>query len=103
MKKKAPSSRRLRVRTIPTRKPQASRRPLPHARSTSTATAWKRQPQATEARGADTCQIAGHFPLVLRSRLKHLEATTGRTLQALLGEAIDDVLLKYAKEKRSSR
>lgn len=49
------------------------------------------------------CQIAGHFPRALRRQLKHLEASTGRTLQDLLGEAIHDFLAKKATAKRSGR
>ncbi len=57
-----------------------------------------RQPKKTGAR-AGTRQIAGHFPDATLKALKHLMAEEGMTLQALLDEAIDDLLVKKGRAK----
>jgi hypothetical protein len=57
-----------------------------------------RQPKKTGAR-AGTRQIAGHFPDATLRALKHLMAEEDTTLQALLDEAIDDLLVKKGRSK----
>lgn len=46
-----------------------------------------------------TRQIAGHFPEATLRALKHVIAEEGTTLQALLEEAIDDLLVKKGRSK----
>ncbi len=41
--------------------------------------------------------VGAHFTPELRRGLKFLEAETGKSLKALLGEAIDDLCVKYGK------
>lgn len=48
---------------------------------------------------AGTRQIAGHFPEATLRALKHLMAEEGTTLQALLDEAIADLLVKKGRSK----
>lgn len=48
-------------------------------------------------RGTATVLIAAHYPREVRATLKHIEADTGRTLRQLLGEAINDLAVKYGK------
>ena len=55
-------------------------------------------PNKTGAR-AGTRQIAGHFPDATLRALKHLMAEEDTTLQALLDEAIDDLLVKKGRSK----
>ena len=57
-----------------------------------------RQPKKTGAR-AGTRQIAGHFPDATLRALKHVMAEEDTTLQALLDEAIDDLLVKKGRSK----
>ena len=57
-----------------------------------------RRPKKTGAR-AGTRQIAGHFPDATLRALKHLMAEEDTTLQALLDEAIDDLLVKKGRSK----
>ena len=57
-----------------------------------------RHPKKTGAR-AGTRQIAGHFPDATLRALKHLMAEEDTTLQALLDEAIDDLLVKKGRSK----
>ena len=57
-----------------------------------------RKPAKTGAR-AGTRQIAGHFPDATLKALKHLMAEEDTTLQALLDEAIDDLLVKKGRTK----
>jgi hypothetical protein len=57
-----------------------------------------RKPHKTGAR-ANTRQIAGHFPDATLRALKHLMAEEDTTLQALLDEAIDDLLVKKGRTK----
>jgi hypothetical protein len=40
-------------------------------------------------------QIQGYFPATTRRRLKMLAATSGRTMEELLGEALDDLFGKH--------
>jgi hypothetical protein len=68
---------------------QQNRRPTP---------ARDRKPAKTGAR-AGTRQIAGHFPDATLKALKHLMAEEDTTLQALLDEAIDDLLVKKGRTK----
>lgn len=62
----------------------------------------RRVTKKTGAR-AGTRQIAGHFPEATLRALKHLMAEEGVTLQALLDEAIDDLLVKKGKAKLARR
>lgn len=48
---------------------------------------------------AGTRQIAGHFPDATLKALKHVMAEEDTTLQALLDEAIDDLLVKKGRSK----
>ena len=48
---------------------------------------------------AGTRQIAGHFPDTTLKALKYLMAEEDTTLQALLDEAIDDLLVKKGRTK----
>ncbi len=48
---------------------------------------------------AGTRQIAGHFPDATLKALKHLMAEEDTTLQALLDEALDDLLVKKGRTK----
>jgi hypothetical protein len=61
-----------------------------------------RQPKKTGAR-AGTRQIAGHFPDATLRALKHVMAEEDTTLQALLDEAIDDLLVKKGRAKLRHR
>lgn len=103
MKQRAKPSRGKPSGPRPAQERRPPHRSLLRTPTGSTGAAARRAAPANDARGIDTCQIAGHFPIALRGRLKHLEAATGRSLQDLLGEAIADVLAKYAKAKRSRR
>ena len=40
-------------------------------------------------------QIQGYFPVATRRRLKLLAVTSGRTMEELLAEALDDLFVKY--------
>ena len=40
-------------------------------------------------------QIQGYFPAPTRRRLKMLAVTSGRTMEELLGEALDDLFAKH--------
>lgn len=44
-----------------------------------------------------TVLVGGHFPPTVRRTLKLLEADTGKRLNELLGEAINDLAAKYGK------
>ncbi len=44
-----------------------------------------------------TVLIGGHYPRQVRRVLKLLEADSGKRLNALLGEAINDLCAKYGK------
>ena len=57
-----------------------------------------RRHKKTGAR-AGTRQIAGHFPDSTLRALKHVMAEEDTTLQALLDEAIDDLLVKKGRAK----
>jgi hypothetical protein len=79
---------------------QPSHRPVAvpvsqHVAATPTKT---RHPKKTGAR-AGTRQIAGHFPDATLRALKHVMAEEDTTLQALLDEAIDDLLVKKGRAK----
>lgn len=47
--------------------------------------------------GPATVLVGGHFPPTVRRTLKLLEADTGKRLNELLGEAINDLAAKYGK------
>ena len=59
------------------------------------------QPMTKPKSGArvGTCQIAGHFPKSTLKALKHVIAEEETTLQALLEEAIRDLLIKKGRTK----
>ena len=40
-------------------------------------------------------QIQGYYPATTRRRLKMLAVTSGRTMEELLGEALDDLFAKH--------
>lgn len=40
-------------------------------------------------------QIQGYFPATTRRRLKLLAVTSGRTMEELLAEALDDLFVKH--------
>jgi len=51
-------------------------------------------PKAAAPSRASRVQIQGYFPAETRRRLKVLAAQEGRTIEELLGEAINDLLAK---------
>jgi hypothetical protein len=60
--------------------------------------ATRAEPQPTKAKTAPaTVLVGGHFPPTVRRTLKLLEADTGKRLNELLGEAINDLAAKYGK------
>jgi hypothetical protein len=63
------------------------------------ATTGKRVVAPVERGGASTregkVQIQGYYPEETRRRLKMLAAKEGKTIEALLGEAIGDLMAKY--------
>lgn len=60
--------------------------------------ATKTEPQPTKAKNTPaTVLVGGHFPPTVRRTLKLLEADTGKRLNELLGEAINDLAAKYGK------
>lgn len=60
--------------------------------------ATKAEPTPTKAKAATaTVLVGGHFPPTVRRTLKLLEADTGKRLNELLGEAINDLAAKYGK------
>ena len=63
----------------------------------SAAAARSRKPKPGARAG--TRMIAGHFPTATLTALKHLMAEEGTTLQALLDEAIGDLLVKKGRAK----
>lgn len=54
----------------------------------------KAKAAAAQPSRAQRVQIQGYFPEETRRRLKTLAAREGRTVEALLSEAIDDLLQK---------
>lgn len=48
---------------------------------------------------AGTRQLAGHFPIAICSAMKFLMAEEDTTMQALLDEAINDLLVKKGRTK----
>lgn len=70
----------------------------PNQQNTPTSRIKDRRPRKPGAR-AGTRQIAGHFPDATLKALKHLMAEEDTTLQALLDEAIDDLLVKKGRTK----
>lgn len=59
----------------------------------------RRPPLAKPGARSGTRQIAGHFPEATLRALKHVIAEENTTLQALLEEAIDDLLVKKGRAK----
>ena len=58
------------------------------------------EPQAASARPAarrDTRQIAAHFPEEVAWQLRELAVERRKTVQALMGEALNDLFQKYGK------
>ncbi len=55
------------------------------------------QPVKTKKAAPATVLVGGHFPPTVRRTLKLLEADTGKRLNELLGEAINDLAAKYGK------
>jgi hypothetical protein len=57
-------------------------------------------PQSAPTRPAarrDTRQIAGHFPEEVAWQLRKLAVERRKTVQALMGEALNDLFQKYGK------
>jgi hypothetical protein len=54
--------------------------------------AGRRQPQGSRI---GKVQIQGYFPATTRRRLKMLAVASGRTMEELLGEALDDLFAKH--------
>lgn len=54
------------------------------------------QPRRAGGSRADRVQIQGHYPEETRRQFKMLAARLDRTVENLLGEAIADVMTKYA-------
>jgi hypothetical protein len=52
----------------------------------------RRQPQGSRV---GKVQIQGYFPVATRKRLKLLAVNTGRTMEELLAEALDDLFVKH--------
>lgn len=77
---------------------QSAHRPALIAPDRAAITPKERRPKKTGAR-AGTRQIAGHFPDATLRALKHVMAEEDTTLQALLDEAIDDLLVKKGRAK----
>lgn len=73
----------------------SSTRTVPSAPASSMV---QRSSKKTGAR-TGTRQIAGHFPEATLRALKHIMAEESVTLQALLDEAIDDLLVKKGRRK----
>jgi len=67
------------------------------AEATTTPARQTRKPKPGARAG--TRMIAGHFPDTTLTALKHLMAEEGMTLQALLNEAIGDLLVKKGRAK----
>ena len=55
------------------------------------------QPSRTSTRSAGTKQIAGHFPVEVSWQLRELAVERRTTVQALLGEALNDLFQKHGK------
>ena len=58
------------------------------------------EPRAVPARPPtrrDTRQIAAHFPEEVAWQLRELAVERRKTVQALMGEALDDLFQKYGK------
>lgn len=53
--------------------------------------------KAQKEQGEKTILIGAHFPPEVRSALFLLQAETGKTVKHLLGEAINDLCVKYRK------
>ena len=75
--------------------PKASVASKPVAPPTTRQKTWKPKPGAR----AGTRQLAGHFPLATCSAMKFLMAEEDTTIQALLEEAINDLLVKKGRTK----
>jgi hypothetical protein len=75
--------------------PQSAPVPMPVASPIRQARA--RKPKAGARAG--TRLIAGHFPEATLKALKHMMAEEDKTLQALLDEAIHDLLIKKGMTK----
>lgn len=79
----------------------------PPAADVSTSPLFSRHPNQERQRGrkpkpgarAGTRQVAGHFPEATMKALKFLMAEEDVTLQALLDEAIHDLLVKKGRTK----
>lgn len=68
----------------------------------STAVRSSRDRKPKPGARAGTRLVAGHFPDATLKALKHLMAEEGTTLQALLEEAIGDLLIKKGRTKLAS-
>ena len=83
----------------------AAMRPVPIAPSIAVerlpdrSTPTRTQPKSKPGVRAGTRQIAGHFSVDTLKALKHIMAEEDTTLQALLDEAIRDLLVKKGRLK----
>jgi hypothetical protein len=57
-----------------------------------------RKAAGTQQGRAGKVQIAGYFPEAMRRRIKGLAAQQGKTIEELLGEALNDLFKKYGAE-----
>jgi hypothetical protein len=76
----------------------AALKPAPVAAEPNPPTGQQKTKSRVGAR-VGTCQIAGHFPKSTLKALKHVMAEEETTLQALLDEAIRDLLIKKGRTK----
>ncbi len=61
------------------------------------------EPPRARTRSAGTKQIAGHFPVEVAWQLRELAVEHRTTVQALLGEALDDLFQKHGKPEIVAR
>ncbi len=60
------------------------------------------EPSRARTRSAGTKQIAGHFPVEVAWQLRELAVERRTTVQALLGEALNDLFQKHGKPEIAS-
>ena len=60
------------------------------------------EPPRARTRSAETKQIAGHCPMEVAWQLRELAVEHRTTVQALLGEALNDLFQKHGKPEIAS-
>ena len=60
------------------------------------------EPPRARTRSAETKKIAGHFPVEVAWQLRELAVEHRTTVQALLGEALNDLFQKHGKPEIAS-